>query len=186
MDESIPRQAITDIVQPQGIKPELFCDWLGLEIGRYRLGQAANWPTRTQEIAALREFQKTMQAAEAMLSFAGLPPMAEALLDAKLYERGTSLLQLQQSLPDILMRLRLAAGEVETELSGTSQKRGAKSDPARQRLLAEVAQKFVESGAKPINARRLAVRVLALCGLQGLPEAKEPLRRAVKGAHRIT
>lgn len=183
VDERIAREWISRMVSEEGIDPEPFCDWLAVEIGKYRIerGIAKDMPSLSEEVKVLRDFQKAIEAALHYLTPGGLGPRAGAMMTDAWFKLKKEIL-FNHADPTVtkLRYLKTIAENAERELSTVKQKPGTKRDPHRLRLLAAVTDRFKDAGVKAAPASRLAAAILEGCGLDRMPDRKEPLRRAVK------
>jgi len=183
VDETIPREEIARIVSPLDLDTEVFCDWLAPIIGRYRSWTEVSqqMPTRNEEIQALRDYQRAMEAAIHYLTPGGLTPNAEAEMNGEWWQfTKTMLFDVERELAGKLRYLMVMAGQVERKFQGQAQKRGKKADPRKAELLANVSGWLSQQGIAEQTARLKAADVLVLCGVEKMPNTKTTVRRAAK------
>ncbi len=183
VDESIPRQEIAQVVALLGIDAGVFCDWLAPHVGYYRswneMGQEQ--PTRNEELEVLRDYQRTMEAALHYLQPGGLTPCAEAEMANEWWQfTKTMLFDVERELVGKLRYLMVIAGQVERKFKAQEQKRGQKADPRKAELLSNVSEWLSQQGIAAAKARSTSAKVLALCGVERVPDTKTTLRRAAK------
>ena len=183
VDETIPREEITRMVNPLGIDAQVFCDWLSPIVGSYRswAEMSQEMPTRNEEIQVLQDYQRTMKAALHYLTPGGLTPCAEAEMNNEWWNfTKTMLFDVEREVADKMRYLMVMAGQVERKFQDQAQKRGKKADPRKAELLANVSGRLSQQGIATAKARSTAAKVLTLCGVEGVPDTKTTLRRAAK------
>lgn len=183
VDERVPREEIAVLMAPLGVDASAFCDWLAPHVGNYRSWTEMDreMPTRKEELAVLRDYQKVMEAAIHYLTPGGLTPFADAEMTNEWWKfTKTMIHEVERDLASKLRYLMVMAEKVESKFEGQAGKRGKKADPRKARLLASVADWLHQQGVGAARARSTAAKVLSLCGLQELPDTKVTLRRAAK------
>ncbi|SDM22582.1 hypothetical protein SAMN05428957_103275 [Oryzisolibacter propanilivorax] len=183
VDESVPREEIRILVQPLNIDADEFCEWLAVQVGRYRswTEMREQTPTRNEQIAVLRDYQKTLAKTISFLTPGGLPPHAEAEMVGEWWNfTKSSLHDLEHTAADTLRKLMVTAEIVERKLGAQKQQRGQKADPRKAELLANVSNWLSQKGVAPARARATTARVMTLCGVEGVPDTKTTLRRAAR------
>lgn len=166
------------------IDRKAFKEWLAQQVGTYRSMSAfdSQDPARTEMLKILADFRDCLDGLLHFTESGGLPPSLKALLDERTYKHMQTTLRHTINRNDML-KLKLFVEDTSKEVAGWKQPPGVKRNERRDKLFMNVTWRMWKDTGMQIEmvaAGKLSAAVLDACGITGLPQEDETVRRKLR------
>lgn len=177
VDPSVHKDAVK-LLAAHGVTDPKFIEWLGENLGRYRLYSVTH-PGMKEQLKDIRRLAKLMAQVHDGLALDALPPECRAICDEVSWKfHGELFFDREQRLQHDLAK---AAGllEYSAKVMAEQAKRGRrKTHSLREKVLDAVITKLMEHCTLE-TAREKGAEVLLLCGVSS-PDSDRAVRRATR------
>lgn len=161
-----------------------FKEWLSEQVGTYRAMSAFDNqdPARTEMLKLLADFSDCLDGLLHFTGIGGLPPSLQALLHERTYKHMQAPLRDTINRSD-MQKLKLFVEDASKEVAGWKQSPGVKRNERRDKLFMNVTWRMWKDTGMQIEmvaAGKLSAAVLDACGITGLPQEDETVRRKLR------